>query len=248
MNKDAVIITGALGGIGRALCDEFHSHGFVVIALDRADGDVAAHVQLKVDIRDLVHPGEPRDRIIGSIREAMDGWQGRLKGLVNNAAIQILGGVEDLSSDDWQETINTNLLAPFFLSQLFLKDLEESAGSIVNISSIHEKLTKKRFVAYATSKSALSGLTRAMAVDLGPRVRVNGICPAAISTPMLEAGFVENPQLLEVLKQAHPSESIGLPDDVAKLAFWLVNEAPVFLTGALIGLDGGISARLHDPL
>lgn len=247
MNKDAVIITGALGGIGRALCHEFHSKGFAVLAIDRADGQVDAHRFFQMDIRKITVNRSEQELFLAPLREEIG--QGLvLKGIINNAAIQILGSTDVLGIDDWRETLETNLLAPFFLSQAFLPDLERNNGAIVNISSIHEKLTKPGFIAYATSKAALSGLTRTMAVDLGSRIRVNAICPAAISTPMLEAGFEGNPDAFSALKSAHPSGRIGAPDEVAKLAHWLVVDAPEFLTGSCLGLDGGISGRLHDPV
>jgi NAD(P)-dependent dehydrogenase (short-subunit alcohol dehydrogenase family) len=245
--KDAVIITGALGGIGRALCEEFHSHEFYVVAIDRAAGIVPAHLTIQADIRDVVHDTKARAQIVEKTSAALDSNSVVLRGLINNAATQILGGVESLDAKAWQETLETNLLAPFFLAQAFLPRLEKVHGAVVNISSIHEKLTKSGFVAYATSKSALSGLTRAMAVDLGSRVRVNAICPAAISTPMLEAGFAEKPDAFAALHGAHPSGRIGLPEEVAQLARYLVSDAPPFLTGSCLGLDGGIAGRLHDP-
>jgi NAD(P)-dependent dehydrogenase (short-subunit alcohol dehydrogenase family) len=245
--KQAVIITGALGGIGRALCNEFHAHGFFVIALDRMTGNVAAHYHHHCDIRELAVDVTRRSAFVLEIRGILQSNGCSLVGLINNAAIQILGGVEDLSVTQWQETMETNLLAPFFLTQAFLPELEATHGAVVNISSIHEKLTKSRFVAYATSKSALSGLTRAMAVDLGSRVRVNAICPAAIHTPMLEAGFSGNPTGFAALHGAHPSGRIGSPEEVAQLTRYLISDAPPFLTGSCLGLDGGIAGKLHDP-
>ncbi|MFA7345184.1 MAG: SDR family oxidoreductase [Terrimicrobiaceae bacterium] len=247
MKREAVIITGALGGIGRALCEEFHSHGFFVVAIDRSEGSVAAHLIIQANIRDTVSDPSARKELVSRITGVLDTESIPLKGLINNAATQILGGVDSLSPDAWQETLETNLLAPFFLAQSFLSRLERSAGAIVNISSIHEKLTKSGFVAYATSKSALSGLTRAMAVDLGSRVRVNAICPAAIHTPMLEAGFAEKPEAFAALHNAHPSGRIGTPHEVAQVARYLISDAPPFLTGSCLGLDGGIAGRLHDP-
>lgn len=245
--KDAVIITGALGGIGRSLCEEFHSHGYFVVAIDRAAGTVPAHVNIQADVREMVSDADARARLLEQLEEALDREGGPLKGLINNAATQIRGGVESLSFAQWQETLETNLLGPFFLAQALLPRLEKSHGAVVNISSIHEKLTKSGFVAYATSKSALSGLTRAMAVDLGSRVRVNAICPAAINTPMLEAGFAEKPEAFAALHGAHPTGRIGMPEEVAQLARYLVSDAPPFLTGSCLGLDGGIAGRLHDP-
>jgi len=247
MSNEAVIITGALGGIGRALCHEFHSKGFSVLAIDRVEGHVPSHRFFQMDIRKMTSSIADQEEFLSPLREEI-GTGLVLRGIINNAAIQILGGVDSLGIDDWRETLETNLLVPFFLSQAFLSDLECNKGAIVNISSIHEKLTKPEFIAYATSKAALSGLTRTMAVDLGSRVRVNAICPAAISTPMLEAGFEGKTEEFAALESAHPFGRIGAPDEVAKVAHWLVVEAPDFLTGSCLGLDGGISGRLHDPV
>jgi len=246
MNKRAVLITGALGGIGRALCNEFHAHGFVVIAVDRATGSVSAHQVIQVDIRKIIFDLSLRAEFTEAVRSTLQKERAQLCGLINNAAVQILGGADSLTPENWSETLETNVMAPFFLSQLFLQELEAAKGAIVNISSIHEKLTKPDFVAYATSKSALSGLTRAMAVDLGPRVRVNAICPAAIQTAMLEAGFASNPKRFAALNQSHPSGRIGTPDEVASVTRYLISEAPEFLTGSCLGLDGAIAGRLHD--
>lgn len=247
MKKKAVVVTGALGGIGRALCNEFHAHSFVVIAVDRVAGVVAAHHILHEDIVEFVSYPQRRTEFREEVREILSREDAVLGGLINNAAVQILGGVESLSARDWRETLETNVVAPFCLGQLLLPELERAKGAIVNISSIHEKLTKPGFVAYATSKSALSGLTRAMAVDLGPRVRVNAICPAAIHTPMLEAGFAQRPEQFAALHHSHPSGRIGTPEEVANLARYLVADAPEFLTGSCLGLDGAIAGRLHDP-
>lgn len=101
--------------------------------------------------------------------ELRESLEVRLDVLINNAAIKILGGADNLTRQDCQTTMDINLLAPFLLTQAFLKELEELKGSIINIGSIHARLTKKNFVAYARSKATLVGMTRALAVDLGPR-------------------------------------------------------------------------------
>lgn len=245
--KKAVIITGALGGIGRELYRTFKESEFEVIGLDKAAKGNGDGNLLRVDIAECAECPVKRDQMIARIRAILDERGLTLIGLINNAAVQKLGGVASLSHAEWDETIKVNLLAPFFLSQAFLGDLEAHQGAIINISSIHERLTKRNFVAYATSKAALSGLTRAMAVDLGPRVRINAICPAAIETAMLKAGFEGDPEGYEALKRVHPVDRIGTPHEVARLCLYLVCEAPGFLTGSTIGIDGGVASRLHDP-
>ena len=133
------------------------------------------------------------------------------------------------------------------MTKLLLPELEATKGSIINISSIHATLTKSNFVAYATSKAALSGLTRSMAVDLGSRVRVNAIEPAAIETQMLIAGFNDNPAQLEKLKHCHPAGKIGQVDELAKLAIAIASDGMSFLHGTCVPFDGGIRSRLFDP-
>lgn len=117
---------------------------------------------------------------------------------------------------------------------------------MINISSIYARLTKANFVAYASSKAALSGMTRAMAVDLGGRVRVNAIEPAAIVTDMLKAGFAGAPERFAQLQDCHPQGRIGSPEEVAALAAAIASGELRFLHGACIAMEGG-SGRLHDP-
>lgn len=241
-------MTGANGGIGQAICKTFSDNSYQVIAIDRhssAKENLVCKEYIQVDLCQFVQEEAYAEQSIMSIRRAVS--DNYLKAIINNAAVQVLGGVDDLTRDNWYQTLNINLLAPFFLIQALRTDLENSHGSVVNISSIHAKLTKKNFVAYATSKAALSGMTRAMTVDLGPRVRVNAIEPAAIETDMLKDGFASNLDGYESLKKYHPIGRIGQTQEVAELALFLVNQQIGFINGGCIGLDGGISSRLFDP-
>lgn len=247
-SKPFALITGACGGIGQALVRAFSIESYEVIATDKspkAKGLNADHF-LQIDLQKTVLNKSYAEEVFSIIHQILDG-QG-LAVLVNNAAVQILSSTDKLSRGMWHETLNVNLLAPFFWTQALLTELEKNNGSVINISSIHAHLTKKDFVAYAASKSALSGLTRALAVDLGGRIRVNAIESAAISTPMLQTGFIEQERLLAALHAAHPAGRIGLPEEVASCAIWLADQDKPFLTGAIIGLNGGIGGRLHDPL
>lgn len=242
-----IIITGAGGGIGKELVCVFREAGYGIIAVDRnplPDGVKADHF-VQPDLQKTVKDEGHARHVFAGIRNFLDGRP--LKALVNNAAVQLLAATDDLSRNAWQETLDVNLLAPFFWAQAFLEELEASGGCVVNMSSIHANLTKPQFVAYATSKAALSGMTRAMAVDLGSRVRVNAIEPAAIATEMLVAGFEGKDELYRQLEEFHPSMRIGRPTEVARLALAMVDGELGFLHGACIALHGGIGVRLHDP-
>jgi NAD(P)-dependent dehydrogenase (short-subunit alcohol dehydrogenase family) len=241
------LITGAAGGIGQALVAEFKAAGYRVIATDivpqRLDWPGVAYLQ--ADLVRMVEDEAHAAAVFDRVREYLAG-QG-LKALINNAAVQILGGADRLTRQDWDRTLRVNLLAPFFWTQALLPELEANQGSVLNISSIHARLTKRNFVAYATSKAALSGMTRALAVDLGGRVRVNAIEPAAIETDMLKAGFAGQPERYRQLAGCHPQRRIGQPEEVARLALAIIGGEMGFLHGACIGLDGGIAACLLDP-
>jgi len=241
-----ILITGALGGIGNILCKTFTKEGWEVIGMDvRVENGQAPfckyafNTDLHQFVQEEVYRAEQLKKITAVLPNGLDA-------LINNAAVQRLNHFDDIPLSEWQETFNVNLTGPMLLSQGLLNLLEQKQGSIINISSIHQQLTKRRFVAYATSKSALVGLTKAMAVDLQGRIRVNCISPAAVETDMLKAGFDNNEEALSELKRLHPSQSIGAPEEVAKCALFLTSEEVKFLNGANLQLDGGISSVLND--
>ncbi len=238
-----VLITGVLGGIGSALAKAFKENGYYVYGLDRReDYQGNCHRFIQFDLNLFVKDVDYRIQFSALFDEYIP----KLDVLINNAAVQLLDRTEDIKLDDWMETLNVNLTGPLLLSKLFLNRLEERQGCIINIASIHHQLTKPRFVSYATSKSALVGLTKALAVDLEGRVRVNAISPAAIETEMLRAGFRGKEKALKKLQKVHPVQRIGYPEEVARLALFLASENNGFIHGANIQLDGGISSVLKD--
>lgn len=242
-----VIVTGAAGGVGQALVRAFTDAGHAVIATDLATDSPESTCEryIACDLARMVADIDYADTCFASIRAALD--ERPLDALVNNAAVQVLAPVAALDRNAWHHTLNVNVLAPFLWAQALLPELKATNGCVLNISSIHARLTKPGFVAYSTSKAALSGMTRAMAVDLGASVRVNAIEPAAISTEMLRTGFADNPQGYAELEAYHPSGTIGNPDDLARFAVAVTATAGGFLNGAVLGFDGGIAGRLHDP-
>jgi NAD(P)-dependent dehydrogenase (short-subunit alcohol dehydrogenase family) len=242
--RPVALITGAAGGIGSALVLAFEAAGWHVVSTDLKPLPREGH--LTVDIAACTDPLLPEHQhVVAALRAATGG---ALKALVANAAYQVVKPCAQLTAEDWQLTLGVNLLSPFWLAMAFKGELAANHGSFLAISSIHERLTKPGFVAYATSKAALSGMVRAMAVELGSQVRCNAICPAAIATPMLVAGFHGRPQALAELETFHPVGRLGLPEEVAQAALFACADAAGFLNGSCIDLSGGISARLHDPV
>jgi NAD(P)-dependent dehydrogenase (short-subunit alcohol dehydrogenase family) len=241
------LVTGANGGIGKALTTCFAENGYSVIATDITEFTVESPniVNLNIDLEQIVLDESYALSFLSKVNDITNG-QG-LTALINNAAIQVLGSVKEVTRRDWIKSMNVNMSAPFFTTQLFLDSLKENKGAVVNISSIHALQTKRNFVTYATSKGALSSLTRNMAVDLGNAVRVNAIEPAAVSTEMLKAGFEGKEEQYKMLEAFHPIARIATPEEVAQLALFLCSEQSSFIHGACLNATGGIHGCLNDP-
>jgi NAD(P)-dependent dehydrogenase (short-subunit alcohol dehydrogenase family) len=246
--KRAVIVTGSSGGVGRGIVAAFCEAGWRTVGVDLPDaGPSGADVDVPIDLRSIASD-ESVGEVMGAELRAAAG-NAVISCLVNNAAVQRLGSVSELQLHAVRETMDVNLVAPLRLSQVLLADLEACGGSIVNVSSVHATATKAGFVAYAASKAALSGLTRAMAVDLGGRVRVNAIELGATRTPMLEAGFKGRAEKLQALAHYQPIGRLASPIEVGRVVLVLADpELGGFITGSCMRLDGGVTARLHDPV
>ena len=240
-----VLVTGAAGGIGKAICQVFLEEGYRVIGVDCRKTAKLPYELLHFDVSRLSHADAACEAFCRRVEELSDG---HLDTLINNAAIQIVKPVQEIAAVDWDVTLATNLMAPFWLVQRFLPMLRAAKGSVVNIASIHATVTKPEFTLYATSKGALVALTRSLAVELAPDVRVNAVLPAATDTPMLRAGFKDNMDGLQLLGDYHPLGRIAQPEEVAQVALFLASPQACFVTGAMVNVDGGIGACLHDPV
>ncbi len=161
----SAVITGAAGGIGRAICTAFANAGFHVIGIDCRDDVDLPYEVLPFDVCDFAGAGPACEEICARIQEATKGC---LDALVNNAAVQIKRPIREVAPADWDATLQTNLLAPFWATRRLLPLLCAARGSVVNIASIHALSTKPGFTLYATSKGALVSLTRALALELAP--------------------------------------------------------------------------------
>jgi NAD(P)-dependent dehydrogenase (short-subunit alcohol dehydrogenase family) len=245
-SQQSIIITGASGGIGSSLCQMFKDKGYFVIATDKIKIKAPYDLFIEMDLMDYVYDLSLRKNFIKKINQVVKSK--KLIGLINNAAIQLLDNTINIDIDDFNKSIDINVKAPLLLVQDLFSFLEDSKGTVINIGSIHSDLTKKDFLSYAVSKSALKGLTRSLSIDLASHgISTNMIQPAAIRTQMLESGFSKNKDGLRQLSSFHPLGKIGEPKEIAKIALFLIENKDSFINGATIQLDGGISGCLHDP-
>jgi len=242
------LITGCNGGIGQALCREFSHAGYLVIGTDlHQKKEVDCDLYLSCDLLGFVTDSLLQKWLKNAIHGFLDEQSAELHVVINNAALQVTKPLSSLSSSEFLACQQINVGAPFILAKLFEELLRKARGSIVNIGSIHSKLTKQRFCAYSTSKAGLSGLTRALALEFSGEVTVNVILPGATNTAMLLAGFSEQPEKYEELKSFQPVGRITEPKEVAHLALFLCSDHAHCITGGEFPIDGGIGGCLHDP-
>lgn len=245
-NEKIALITGAKGGIGTSLCSAFRSAGYFVVGTDRLqEGDADCDRFICADIAKICKDVAALQRFRDEVMELAHGTG--LTVLVNNAAVQITGSLQDIDYADWALSMDTNLIAPAQLTRIFQADLATAGGSVINMASVHAKATKPGFACYATTKSALVGLTRALAVELGGSIRVNAMCPAAVNTPMLREGFDGNEAALARLAYYHPIGRIAEPSEIASVALFLASPDASFVTGAVLDIDGAVLSKLSDP-
>jgi len=242
------LVTGGRGGAGRAVCDRLAREGAHVFAADLTEqgtiGDApATGTFLPFDVTDEA-------AVVAGIAQ-IEAEHGRLDIVVNAAGIEIEKTVEDTSLAEWERIFAINVTGTYLTSKHALPLLRKSSGaSIINFGSYDGYMADPKLAAYCATKGAVHMITKAMAVDHGPEgIRVNAICPGYIDTPMLEQFYPDGIDLDAARTEAkavHPLRTIGTPDDMANLVFWLASDEARYATGQLWVLDGGLSAQVQQ--
>jgi len=237
--NEVMLITGAAHRLGAAIARRLHAEGCRVVVHYHHSATAANALVAELNARradsatalaaDLGDPAA----LPTLIAAAAARW-GRLDGLINNAAVFRPTPLTDATLDDWSSMMNVNLRAPFLLSQAAMPWLAESAGSIVNVTDIYVDRPKANHAIYCATKAGLAGLTRALARDLGPKIRVNAVAPGAILWPE-QGDSIEQSRLLA----RTPLARAGEPEDIATAVLYCL-QAP-YVTGQIMAVDGGRS-------
>jgi NAD(P)-dependent dehydrogenase (short-subunit alcohol dehydrogenase family) len=234
------VVTGGARGIGRAIVARLVAEGGRVCVLDadRDGGAEVARAHGKAHVR--FEPTDiARERDVARAVKAAIAWGGRLDGVVNDAALAEpdVGPTEELALATWQRYLDVNLTGTFLITKHAIPALRDARGSIVNLSSTRAQQSEPDTIAYAATKGAIVALTHALAISLGPAIRVNCVSPGWIVTdPKARLRPKDHAQ--------HPVGRAGRPEDVAGLCAWLLSDEAGFVTGADHVIDGGMSRKM----
>lgn len=249
-NSRVAFVTGGASGIGKATVREFASKGDAVVICDR---DERRGTELQKELQaanrsalflpaDVGKEAAVRDAIENAIARL-----GRLDVLCNNAGIEINRCAHEFTSQEYDAMLDTNLRGSFLCAKYAYPHLRDRRGAIINTASVQGLACEANTAVYAATKAALMGLTRGMARDFAPAVRVNAICPGAILTPMMDSFLAaqSDPQAaIGAMGRNVPLGRVGRPEEISSVIYFLSTEAASYITGASIVVDGGLLAKL----
>lgn len=234
-----ILITGGSRGIGRACTELFSNDGYKVVFIYR-DNEAAASECEKVFGATGLKGDLSLDTECERLYSEAIMLLGGIDVLINNAGLSLIGLCTETTASDWRQVIDTNLSSAFHMSGLAAKDMiKNHSGCIINIGSVWGRCGASCEVAYSASKAGIRGLTLSLAKELGPSgIRVNCIEPGVIDTDMNKD---IDPETMCSLKDDTPLCRIGSPNDIAKAALFLASDDASFITGQILGVDGGFA-------
>ncbi len=241
-----VLITGGAKRVGAAICRELHAHGASLMIHYKNSQKEARALQAELNLQRansvMIIQGDLLNiAVLPSLVHETVNQFGRLDVLINNASSYYSTEIGTISEENWHDLMGSNLKAPMFLAQASAAELRKNHGCIVNITDMHIERPKKGYVVYSVAKAGLVTLTKSLAQELSPEVRVNAVAPGPVQWPE------NNPQFDEVYRQRVISQTllkrVGEANDIAKAVKFLVADAP-FITGHVLAVDGGRSLNL----
>ena len=246
LNNKVVLITGGAKRVGAAICRELHAHGASLMIHYKTSITEARALQAELNLQransvaiiqgDLLNIAVLPSLVSETVKQF-----GHLDILINNASTYYPTEIGKITEENWHDLMGSNLKAPMFLAQAAAVELRKNYGCIVNITDMHIERPKKGYVVYSVAKAGLVTLTKSLAHELSPEVRVNAVAPGPVQWPE------NNPQFDEVYRQRVISQTllkrVGEAADIAKAVKFLIADAP-FITGHVLAVDGGRSLNL----
>ncbi|MCL9667732.1 SDR family oxidoreductase [Rosenbergiella epipactidis] len=243
-----VVVTGAGSGMGAATAKAFVNEGAKVVLVGRTEEKlkkVAAELPAE---QVLIAPTDIADsHAVSALAAHVEQKWGDVDILVNNAGVVVQGLAHELSVDDWDKQMGTNLNGVFYMVRAFVPGILKQKGNIVNISSVSGLGGDWGMSFYNASKGAISNFTRSLAMDYGQHgVRVNAVCPGMTETEMT-AGITSDTQALDKFKDRTPLQRPGQSEDIAHAVLFLASDQASYITGVNLPVDGGIHASNGQP-
>ena len=238
--KSVAAVTGGSTGIGRATVEAFLTRGIqtYTLGIERTMKDTEMDRFIQCDVS--------RQMDVEAAFQIIESDTGHLNYLINNAGVLSYGSVLDTEESEWDRVMNINLKGAFLCAKSAIPLMKQNAV-IVNVASVQAFVAQPIVAAYCTSKTALLGLTRSIAIDFGPRIRCVAVCPGTIDTPMLHSALEEasDPNaMMEELVAGHLTGRVGKPEEIGALISFLCSEKCSFITGQAIRVDGGLGINI----
>ncbi|SDW06876.1 pteridine reductase [Nitrosomonas communis] len=246
LKNKVILVTGGAKRVGAAICCKLHAQGANLMVHYRSSQNEAQMLrqtleQMRPDSVELIQADLLDIECLPDLIKETVRRFGKLDALVNNASSFFSTPVGQFTEQAWIDLIGSNLKAPLFLSQAAVPYLEKRYGCIVNIVDIHVEQPLKNYVIYNAAKGGLAALTRSLALELAPLIRVNGVAPGPILWPEHEEWV--DPSLRKEIIDRTLLKRMGEPEDIANTVYFLIAHAP-FITGQIIAVDGGRSINL----
>ena len=230
-----VVVTGASGGMGQHTCKVFKKNGFTVVGTDRHEGK-------NLEVNHFFQGEITNEAMWQEIAKKIETLNGHLDALVNIAGRNYLANIDEADLDQWRNMMEVNVLGMVAAIKHTAPLLRKAPNaSVVNMSSISGYIGSIGYAAYCTTKGAIDSLTKSLALELAPEVRVNAIAPGWIETPFTVEGLEKSADPIAYRKEVeamHALNRVGTPSEIAESIFWLATGA-TFMTGSVIIVDGG---------